>query len=310
MKRFEEIRSRLVALLSDPAMSLTDAALEIARLEYPRLDAAATRGSLARFGDRAAARLERLAGAPPRERVRELNAVLYDEAGFEGDRLHYDDLRNSCLNAVVARRRGIPITLSLVYMEVAARAGLATKGVSFPGHFLVRCAGEGHHDDLIVDPFTGGVELSETDCRRILANHMGDAAVFSEELLEPAEPKAVVERMLTNLKRLYVRQQAFADARRVTDILLAVDPTSSEELRDRGLLSFHLGDMNGALRDLERYLQEQRLFARQTARPFDSPGEDAPEPAGTDEAEAESESEESRIWEHVKTLRRRVASFN
>lgn len=303
MKRFEEIRSRLIALLADPAMSLTDAALEIARLEYPRLDAEATRGSLARFGERAAARLEKLAGAPPRDRIRELNAVLYDEAGFEGDRLHYDDLRNSCLNAVVARRRGIPITLSLVYMDVAARAGVVTQGVSFPGHFLVRCAGEGQHDDLILDPFTGGVELSETDCRRILANHMGDDAVFSEELLTPAEPRAIVERMLTNLKRLYVRQQAFADARRVTDILLAIDPTASEELRDRGLLSFHIGDMNGALRDLERYLQEQRLFSLPSNRPTIQLSED-------DDSEGSENSEESRLWEHVKTLRRRVASFN
>jgi regulator of sirC expression with transglutaminase-like and TPR domain len=308
MKRFEEIRSRLIALLSQPEMSLTEAALEIARFEYPRLDEAATRGSLARFGDRAASRLDKLAGAPVRERIRELNAVLFDEAGFEGDRVHYDDLRNSCLNAVVARRRGIPITLSLVYMDVAARAGILVRGVSFPGHFLVRCEPEGGHEALILDPFTGGVELSENDCRRLLANHVGDTAVFSEELLEPAEPKAVVERMLTNLKRLYLRQQAYADARRVTDILLAVNPTSSEELRDRGLLSFHLGDMNGALRDLERYLQEQRLFTASS-----NPDARRVEPAdlelsGGDESEADSET--SRIWEHVKTLRRRVASFN
>jgi hypothetical protein len=114
--------------------------------------------------------------------------------------------------------------------------------------------------------------------------------------------------MLTNLKRLYLRQQAYADARRVTDILLAVNPTSSEELRDRGLLSFHLGDMNGALRDLERYLQEQRLFTASSnldgrrVEPADL------ELSAGDESEADSET--SRIWEHVKTLRRRVASFN
>lgn len=298
MKRFDEIRARLISLLSDPAMSLTDAALEIARLEYPRLDAAATREALATLGDRAAARVGTLAGAPPRDRVRALNDVLYDEAGFEGDREHYDDLRNSCLNAVVARRRGIPITLSLVYMDVAARAGLAVAGVSFPGHFLVRCHGEGQHDDLILDPFTGGVELSETDCRRILMNHMGDDAVFNGELLEPAAPRAIVERMLTNLKRLYVRQQAFLDARRATDLLLALDPSSLEERRDRGLLSFHLGDMGAALRDLERYLHDQRMFASERPALDDTAGEHDDEP------------EESRIWEHVKTLRRRVASFN
>jgi hypothetical protein len=134
---------------------------------------------------------------------------------------------------------------------------------------------------------------------------MGDDAVFNEELLEPAEPRAIVERMLTNLKRLYVRQQAYADARRVTDILVAVDPSSSEELRDRGLLSFHLGDMNGALRDLERYLQDQRLFRGVRA------GADANDETGESRNDADAgDTEESRIWEHVKTLRRRVASFN
>jgi len=305
MKRFDEIRSRLMALLSEPAMSLTDAALEIARLEYPRLEPSATRDALARFGDQAAARLARLAGAPPRDRARALNTLLYDEAGFEGDRVSYDDLRNSCLNAVVARRRGIPITLSLVYMEVATRAGLRAKGVSFPGHFLVRVEGEGQHDDLIVDPYTGGVELSETDCRRILKNHLGDDAVFGAELLEPAGPRAIIERMLTNLKRLYVRQQAFADARRVTDLLLAIDPSASEERRDRGLLSFHLGDASAALRDLERYLQDQRMYSGRLSNQISEPPNPEPSEPPNDE-----DSEEARIWDHVKTLRRRVASFN
>ena len=294
MKRFEEIRARLTTLLSDSEISLTEAALEIARLEYPQLQPAATRDALSRLGDRAAARVETLGAAPPRDRVRELNAVLYDEAGFEGDRLHYDDLRNSCLNAVVARRRGIPITLSLVYLDVAARAGLRTHGIGFPGHFLVRCEGEGQHDDLILDPFTGGIELSETDCRRILMNHLGDDAVFSAALLEPADARGIVERMLTNVKRLYVRQQAFADARRVTDLLLALDPGAAEERRDRGLLSFHLGDMGSALRDLEQYLQQQGMFA----------GERTTVESDDDTSESE------RIWDHVKTLRRRVASFN
>ena len=299
MKRFEQIRSRLIELLSEPEVSLTDAALEIARLEYPRLDADATRAALAKLGDRASERLAKLEGAPVRDRVQQLNAVLYDEAGFEGDRLFYDDLRNSCLNAVVARRRGIPITLSLVYLDVAARAGLQARGVSFPGHFLVRCESDAA-EPMILDPFTSGVELSETDCRRLLANHVGEDAVFSQDLLEPAAPRDIVVRMLTNLKRLYVRQQAFADARRATDILLALDPASQEERRDRGLLSFHLGDMNAALRDLETYLSHQRLNAN------------LPNPSNLSNPSnpANPSNDDDRLWEHVKTLRRRVASFN
>lgn len=290
LRRFEDIRTRLIDLLADPAMSLTDAALEIARLEYPQLDPAPTRETLARFGDLAAARVKPLADQPPRERVRAVNDVIYDEAGFEGDRETYDDIRNSCLNAVVTRRRGIPITLAIVYIDIATRAGLDVRGVSFPGHFLVRCSGEGHHDDLILDPFTGGVELSEVDLRRILMTHMGDDAVFEPGLVTPASPRATVERMLTNIKRLYVRQQAFADARRVTDMLLAINPADMDERRDRGLLSFHLGDMHGALRDLEAYLKDRRFIAP------------------SDDAEIDDTMEP--VWAHVKTLRRRIASFN
>lgn len=302
MKRFDEIRARLIAMMSEPDPPLIDAALEIARFEYPRLEPGATRAVLERFGEQAARRLQKLGDVPPRDKVRALNAVLYEEAGFEGDREHYDDVRNSCLNAVVSRRRGIPITLSLVYMDVATRAGASVQGIGFPGHFLVRWDDEAH-GHLVLDPFSGGIELSETDCRRILVNHLGDDAVFSPALLAPAGPGAIVERMLTNLKRLYVRQQAFADARRVTDLLLALDPSASEERRDRGLLSFHLGDVAAALRDLETYLEHQSQYSAAVSQ-FDTAA-----PAAV-EAGSEEESETARIWEHVKTLRRRIASFN
>ena len=107
--------------------------------------------------------------------IKAFNEYLFAERGFNGNQERYDDPRNSCLNEVLDRRTGIPITLSLVYMEVGRRAGLRVDGVNFPGHFLVRCPEVGGRGraGLIVDPFHGGALLSEHDCRVLLEKHVG-----------------------------------------------------------------------------------------------------------------------------------------
>ena len=171
----------------------------------------------ARFGERAASRLVKLESAAPRERIRELNAVLYDEAGFEGDRLYYDDLRNSCLNAVVARRRGIPITLSIVYMDVAARAGIKARGVSFPGHFLRRVPGADH----LLDP-CGGRRLYPNDCRELLARQFGPHVALTAEHMRSASPLQMLQRLSRNLRQLHISNDnhlaALIDAERVMQL--------------------------------------------------------------------------------------------
>jgi regulator of sirC expression with transglutaminase-like and TPR domain len=230
-----------------------------------------------------------------------LNEYLYDEQRFTGNRARYDDPRNSFLNEVLQRRTGIPISLAVVYLEVARRAGVWVAGINFPGHFLVRTAGirpEGA-DFLIVDPFHGGALLSESDCRELLRQHIGDDAAFDRDLLAPATRQQIIVRMLVNLKRLYVRMHSFPQARFVSDLLLTVAPSALAELRDRGLLAYHLQDFGAALRDLESYL---RLLPRRL---------DAPESDASAEESDDSESGEGgQIWEHVKMLRKRVAGFN
>jgi regulator of sirC expression with transglutaminase-like and TPR domain len=236
---------------------------------------------------------------------------LYDEQRFTGNRDRYDDPRNSFLNVVLDRRTGIPITLAVVYLEVARRAGVQVTGVNFPGHFLLRAADEHarmHYsgDFVIVDPFHGGALLSEVDCREMLRQHVGDEAAFDTGLLQPATRREIVVRMLVNLKRLYVRMRSFPQARFVADLLLTVDPTAVSELRDRGLLAYHLQDFGAALRDLENYLQ---LLPRQIDEPEPSPmsGEPDDDSGGAEEEEAD---ESTQVWEHIKSLRKRVASFN
>jgi regulator of sirC expression with transglutaminase-like and TPR domain len=292
------IRSFTLAALS-PDPDLAVAALMIARIEYPNLDAGPYLDRIDAMGREARLRVD---GAAPRDtppradpddfaRVMTLNNYLFDELHFVGNSVTYEDPRNSFLNEVLDRRTGIPITLALVYMEVARRAGMRIEGVNFPGHFLVRCParrGLPQIDDLIIDPFHGGALLSEEACRERLRRHNGDEAEDGVTVMLHATKPQILARMLLNLKRLYVQMHSFPQALDVTDLLRAVDPSAVNELRDRGLLAYHMKDFSGALRDLQAYLQLSKS-------------------ARLDE---DDRAEHEQIWEHVKTLHRRVASFN
>jgi regulator of sirC expression with transglutaminase-like and TPR domain len=282
----DDFIARFSRLASLPDRDLATPALMIAQLECPSLDPAPYLEQLDAMG--AAAR-ERLAASGCLQDARTsdtavdvLNAYLFDEEGFSGNRERYDDPSNSFLSEVLERRTGIPITLAVVYMEVARRAGIQIDGVNFPGHFLMRLA------PLILDPFHRGARLSEHDCRRLLQRHVGEDAAFDPALLAPATKTQMLTRMLLNLKRIYVRLHSFPQARNATELLLAVDPPALAELRDRGLLAYHMNDFAAALRDLQQYLH----FT-----------------AGA-EVDEDARSDHEQLWEHVKTLRRRVASLN
>ena len=263
--RAVQVTTELELAMNAPGEDLAPAALAIAKVEYPSLQASPYLDLLDRMGDEASTRMGPTSEAPFEDAVRAFNEYFYDEQGFSGNRDRYDDPRNSFLNEVLNRRTGIPISLAVVYLEVARRAGLRVAGVNFPGHFLLRApvASTRTTDDvLIVDPFHNGAFLSEIDCRELLRQHVGDAAAFDRSLLEPATRHQIVVRMLVNLKRLYVRMRSFPQARFISGLLLSVDPSAIAELRDRGLLAYHLQDFAGALRDLEAYL---RLLPRQNA---------------------------------------------
>jgi regulator of sirC expression with transglutaminase-like and TPR domain len=288
------LAEQIVDAADRPGPDLAAPAFLVARLEYPHLDPGPYLDRLEQMGEVAFHRVGADPGhdAPLAARVDALNRYLFNELGFFGNRERYDDPRNSCLNEVLDKRTGIPITLALVYIEVARRAGIRAEGVNFPGHFLVRALQDLHTDDpddgLIVDPFHGGAILSESDCRSLLHRHMGEEAAYERSLLARATRRQVLVRMLLNLKRLYVRMRSFPQARQVTDILLALQPSSLAELRDRGLLAYHMNDVFHALRDLEEYLKMARLA----------------------DLDDEARKETQQVWEHVKTLRRRAAQLN
>jgi regulator of sirC expression with transglutaminase-like and TPR domain len=288
------LAEQLAAAADRPGPDLAAPAFLIARIEYPHLDPGPYLDRIDSYGDAAFRRLDAEGGheAPLASRVDVLNRYLFQELGFFGNREQYDDPRNSCLNEVLDRRTGIPISLALVYIEIARRAGLRAEGINFPGHFLVRMLDDLHTDDpgegLIIDPFHSGAILNEHDCRALLHRHMGEDAAFEPHLLARATRRQILVRMLLNLKRIYVRWRSFPQARTITDLLLAIAPSSLSELRDRGLLAYNMNDFPAALKDLEKYLKMSRL-------------------AETDE---DQRKETEQVWEHVKALRRRVASMN
>lgn len=292
----DDVRT-FVALAQRPGEDdLAEAALQLAMLEYPALRVREALRDLQQLADRTSAFVQ--ASAAPGDvvgHVQQLGLFLFDTQGFTGNLSDYEDPRNSFLNDVLARRTGIPITLSIIYMHVGRRVGLWLEGVNFPGHFLVRCKGmlgdAAPTEDLILDPFHGGIVLTERDCARMLTRHAGEEARFDRGLLAPAFKTQILVRMLVNLKRAYARMRSFARAHAVSDLVLALDPTSLTELRDRGLLSYQMGHFGAALADLERYLA---LTARHNR--------------GQDDADVKEEFE--AVWEHVKNLRRRVAALN
>src|SRR3954470_8845796 len=257
LARLPRVTGDLLSALNEPGESLTSAALAIAGVEYSARDPGPYLQRLAGVGEAAAGRLARPDGAPASVRLATLNAYLYEELGFSGNRDHYDDPRNSFLNEVFDRRMGIPISLAVIYLEVGRRAGLRLVGVNFPGHFLVRALGTpgSADDDAIIDPFHAGAILSEVDCRHLLREYVGENTAFDRGLLATATRQHIVVRMLVNLKRLYVRMRSFPQARAIADLLLAVDPSALAELRDRGLLAYHMEDFSAALKDLEAYLR-------------------------------------------------------
>ena len=284
---FASLSDELRRIVSVEPIDMARAALVIAKLEYPRLDPRPSLARLRELGDQAAHATKPLAGAPPRDVLATISHELYDKAGFAGNNAHYDDFRNSLLNVVLERRLGIPISLALVFMEVARQANMDLQGVGFPGRFLLRAtASDRETQPLILDPFDRGRELGELDCRALLSQMMGDESEYSSELLRPCSPKQMLARMLNNLKRTYVEMRSFPQAYAATDMILAVDPTLLPELRDRGLLAYHLDDFPSALRDLEDYLRLKTW---------------------SDDSDRK---ERDEIWNHVKQLRRRVAGLN
>jgi regulator of sirC expression with transglutaminase-like and TPR domain len=239
---------------ADEAINLAEAALLIAAEEYDDLD---IRAYLARLDEMAEALKRRLrADISPADTIIALNRFLFDEHGFTGDAANYYDARNSFLNEVLDRKRGIPITLALVYIEVGRRIGLPVQGVSFPAHFLVKCAlREG---TVVLDPYAKGASLSFDDLRqrvKALRNGVEPTKSMVAGMLVTASNKEILTRILRNLKGIYSHHKAWMKALTATDRIISVMPEMAEEYRDRGMIYINLECFRAALFDLQAYLK-------------------------------------------------------
>ncbi|NEQ19804.1 MAG: tetratricopeptide repeat protein [Microcoleus sp. SIO2G3] len=188
----------------------------------------------------------------PLKIIQSLNQYFYDDLDYTGNTEDYYDPRNSFLNDVIDRRRGIPITLSLVYLEVARRLDFPMVGINMPGHFLIRP--EFQDVGIFVDAFNRGEILFEQDCEERLTEMYGRSIPLQPQFTAPVSHRQLLARMLTNLKFIYLNRQEFTKALAAVERILLLFPDSRTELRDRGLLYSQLGYGLRASQDLELYL--------------------------------------------------------
>jgi regulator of sirC expression with transglutaminase-like and TPR domain len=240
------------ASVPDERLSVLTGALLVARDAYPALDVEAERQRVYDLADPLIAL--GLLREPTAAQAGALSGYLAGALGFRGNADDYHDADNSFLNRVLDRRLGLPITLSILYVEVGRRAGYGAHGVAFPGHFLVRLDDAGAEAPIILDPFHGGRRLGPEALRELLARHAAGRALTAD-LLEPAGPRAIVARLLANLRSLYARRGDFARLLLALDRSLALYPDATQERRDRGLLHARLGSPHAARADLEAYVE-------------------------------------------------------
>jgi regulator of sirC expression with transglutaminase-like and TPR domain len=243
-KKFEE-----TVMLDDEQINLAEAALLIAAEEYPSLDISLYLEKIDRIGDLVRERASQAHNSL--DILSAINATLFDGLGFRGNVVNYYDPRNSFLNEVIDRHTGIPITLTVLYMEVARRVGLHVEGVGMPGHFIAKLATD--DGELFIDTFNGGRLFGEVGCADLLSEMSGGTLQLKPEHLAAVTKKQILERMLSNLMGVY----AASDHRRALaaiERILLIKPDSPPHIRDRGLLLATLGRTTGAITELERYL--------------------------------------------------------
>jgi len=237
--------------ISDDDVDLIRAALVIARTEYPDLDVESYASKLEDLARRVAAKAPALES---RETFSALNHVLFEEVNLRGNREDYYDPKNSFLNDVLDRGLGIPITLAIVYMEVARRVGLPLAGVGMPGHFLLKHFSDDGRETLI-DCFNRGDVLSRQECQSRLDEIYSGEMRLRPEFLQPISRRQILTRMLNNLKTVYLSTRNFRKALLVSDLTLVIHPQSSDDIKQRALLRYSLGLHRLAAEDLGDYLQ-------------------------------------------------------
>ena len=239
-----------IASLPDNRIDLAHGALIIAKAAYPDLDESLYLVHL----DRMAARIKRdlAADFEPADIIKEINQVLFNEEKLRGNRENYYDPDNSYLNRVLDRKTGIPITLALIYIEVAGRLGLDVRGIGLPGHFIAAL----YHESgkTFIDPFNGGEIRTTDDCLEIVRTYTSGTVAPGHRWLKPINKSEFLARMLRNLKLIYARQENDIMLFKMIHWILTLQPDAPAELRERAMIYEAMGNPARAVEDWERYI--------------------------------------------------------
>jgi regulator of sirC expression with transglutaminase-like and TPR domain len=239
-----------MASLPDDRIDLARGALLIAKAAYPELDDSFYLGRLNRMAaglmNQIPAKMDAL------DIITRINHILFDEEKLRGNRENYYDPDNSFLNRVIDRRIGIPISLSLIYIEVAGRLGLDVRGIGLPGHFITAL----YHESgkIFIDPFNRGEIRTDDDCRAIIRNHLGETGASDLHWLEPVGRKEFLVRMLRNLKHIYAQADNDVMLYRLVHWILTLQPEAPVELRERAMIYEAIGDPVRAIKDWQLYI--------------------------------------------------------
>jgi regulator of sirC expression with transglutaminase-like and TPR domain len=225
---------------SENRIDLARGALLIAREEYPGLDILRYVAKLEAMA--AAVRVRIVDAEDPLGKIEHLNLYLFDEREFRGNSQEYYDPRNSFLNEVIDRQLGIPITISVIYMEVARRLGLPLQGVGMPGHFIVKHSWR--DGDIYIDPFNKGRILSRAACEELIQQIYGEPVPFEETFLATVTKKQILSRILSNLKAIYIQRKQYLKALSVVERLLLINAEAEQDLKDRAALRNLIGMLN------------------------------------------------------------------
>ena len=247
----DRVQNRLAELMRQPGeqINLAEAALVIAASAYPNLDAPHYLRRLDAMAETVAGRVD--GETDPFRIIAQINQFLFQEEGFFGNTQEYYDPRNSFLNEVLDRKVGIPITLSTVYLEIAERLRFPLVGVGLPGHFLVKHP----YFQILIDPFSQGRILTESDCRTRMEQVLGDSVEFDQSFLDGVGKRHIVTRMLNNLRDIYLNARQYQKALDITGLTLAVQPDSPDEHKQRAALLLHLHRYSDAAAELNSYLE-------------------------------------------------------
>ena len=248
-ERFDPFVSEWISFSKNPNYNLIEKCLKLAQiLEYRDLDISKYVEKINEIGNTLRMKISEVKN--PTYLISMLNEYLFDELGFRGAEEDYYDPGNSFLNTVLDKKTGIPITLSIIYAEIAKNVGLDLKIVGFPGHVIVK-----YKNEIILDPFYRGRLLTIENLEEILERNFGDDVAFVPEYLKVATTEQLLTRLLRNLKNAYTQSYAYDNAMKCTDMILGIRPESPEEIRDKGILEERLLRYDKALPLLNKYLE-------------------------------------------------------